>query len=94
MNRTTFTQLLHAATVIMAFAALVWCGGPAFFDALAPLANVPWPASFPSLHAMVAGAVMVSLALSAPRVYRALLIREATDRELFLRSLTITGQLP
>jgi hypothetical protein len=37
---------------------------------------------------------MIAVALSGPGVYRSMLAHEAKYREMFLRSITITGQLP
>lgn len=89
-----FTQLRHAVTVIVAFAVLAWFGCPALFNALEPIANVLLSAGGSSLHAMLTGIVMASAALSALGVYRRLMAQDARDREMLLRSLTITGQLP
>lgn len=87
-------QFRHAVTVIVAFASLARFGCPALFDALAPVAVVSWQVDVTSLHALVSGFVVASVALCAPGVYRGLVAKDARDREMFLRSLSIAGQLP
>lgn len=94
MHQSLSTRLRYAATVIVAFAVLAWWGIPALFDALVPIVGTPWPASLPPLEATMAVALMVSAALAAPGVYRGLLADDARNREMFLRSITITGRLP
>jgi hypothetical protein len=94
MKRISPSEVRIALTVIVAFAALTWVGCPLLYDTLAVLAEVPWPIGLPSLHGTACTAGLAVAAMSAPGVYQRLLAREARDREMFLRSLTITGELP
>jgi hypothetical protein len=89
------SKLHNAVTVVAAYTVLGWFGCPELYDALAQLANVPGlEGIIPTLHPMLSGLVITTVALTAPGVYRAMLVQEAKDREMLKRSLTITGRLP
>ncbi len=94
MDRDVYSKLLDALTVVVGISALAWVGCAPLAEALAPLDAVPLPAGIPSLHAIAYAATMAALALSGPGVYRGMLAHAAKQREMFLRSLTITGRLP
>lgn len=94
VNRISHSEFLAAFTVIVMFAFMAFIGSPELFDALAGLKVVPWPANMPSLHAIACVAVMLSFAWHSIGVYRAILAHGKRDREMFYRSLTITGKLP
>ena len=89
------SKLYNAVTVVAAYTVMGWIGCPLLFDAIAQVANVPGlEGIIPTLHPVLSGLVIASVAWTAPGVYRARLAQDSKEREMLMRSLTITGRLP